>query len=373
MVMIGIGLLLQRKISSADQLKGIKVLILCVALPATIFVALLKVHLKSELLILPLLALLVNGILLASYSVCSKLFPSLNRSRQRTLLMLLPSLAPGLSCFPFISEYLGEGSLAFAALADVGNKFFVLLILYLLAMRWYYQFNKKTAKQNRIKQLVITMVSEPINLVILAALGLLIFGINLYSLPETISGVILRLSGIMAPLILLFIGLAVKINRKDFGLIINLLSWRAGLALMLSATILYLAPQLNSTAALLVIVFPQSACSFWPFAHMSTVNKLEKEGDTSTFDMNFALSVLACSLPFSTMIILSVFSFQSVILDPFYALGIGAVLLTITMIRPVITVLKSTSILRPWSKESNQSENVKKENPVVENALAEVP
>ena len=53
-------------------------------------------------------------------------------------MMLLPSLAPGLSCFPFIIVYLGDEYLALAALADVGNKIFVLILLYMLAMHWYH-------------------------------------------------------------------------------------------------------------------------------------------------------------------------------------------------------------------------------------------
>ncbi|MEM7109590.1 MAG: permease [Bacteroidota bacterium] len=371
LAMIGLGLLLQRKISSADHLKGIKVLILCVALPATIFVALLKVDLKSELLLLPLAALLLNGIVFASYRLCSKGLPALDHSKRRTLLMLVPSLAPGLSCFPFISEYLGEDSLAFAALADVGNKVFVLLILYLLAMRWYYQYNEKTTSKKRIKQLIVTLVSEPINLVILVALSLLLFGIDLYALPETISEIIVRLSGIMAPLILLFIGLAVKINRKDFRLIINLLAWRAGLMLMLSASVMYFAPQLSSATALLIIVFPQSACSFWPYAHMSAVSNLERGKKVRTFDMNFALSLLACSLPFSTLIILSAFSFQSVLLNPLYTLVIGAFLFAAAMARPGITLLKMVGFGKFWTRKKGEVESAKVKDPVAENALAE--
>ena len=82
-------------------------------------------------------------------------------SMQRTLMLLIPSLAPGLSCFPFIIEYLGESTLSWAALADVGNKLFVLVFLYLLAMHWYYQRKKSTdtGKTNqRLKELLIFLL-----------------------------------------------------------------------------------------------------------------------------------------------------------------------------------------------------------------------
>ena len=171
--MIGLGLILQRKISSSDQLKGIKVVILCVALPATIFVALLKVELSGMMVALPLLALLINTILLVAFKFSAGALVKITPGRKRTLMMLLPSLAPGLSCFPFISEYLGDESLALAALADVGNKLFVLILLYLLAMHWYYKYNgaSTTGSKMKLKSMIIAMISEPINLVMMAALS----------------------------------------------------------------------------------------------------------------------------------------------------------------------------------------------------------
>src|SRR5680860_434898 len=136
-LIIGLGLLLQKKIAKQD-LKGVKTIILSVALPAVIFVALLKIKLESSLLIFPLLALAFNLILfLATKYVLAPSLPKSEGAKKRTLMMLLPSLAPGLSCFPFIVVYLGDDSLALAALADVGNKIFVLILLYMLAMHWY--------------------------------------------------------------------------------------------------------------------------------------------------------------------------------------------------------------------------------------------
>ncbi len=328
--MIGLGLLLQRKIGSPEQLKGLKVLILSVALPATIFVALLNVELSQDLLILPLLALAVNGLLLGATHLSRGLFSELGAARQRTMMMLLPSLAPGLSCFPFIAEFLGEDAVALAALADVGNKFFVLILLYFLAIHWYQRVNVATSsgEGNKLKQLLLALVGEPINIVMIVALVMLAFGLNLQSLPGAVGSVVLRLSSIMAPLILLFIGLAVKITRSDFGLIFRLLLWRAGLALMVSAAFLALLPGLSVPMALLAIVFPLSSCSFWPFAHMSAVD-MQEEGAGRTFDVGFGLSTLAVSLPFSTTLILGIFSFQSTVANPIHLLVLGSGMLAI--------------------------------------------
>ena len=351
LLLILLGVFLQRKIGSEQHLKGIKVLILSVALPATIFVALLKIELNSSLLILPLAALTFNLIMLALAHVTVPTFGIKKQSKDfRTLLMLLPSLAPGLSCFPFIMEFLGEEELALAALADVGNKIFVLLILYLLAMYWLHMFTKNTAengKKEKIKSLFIALINEPINLVIIFAFVLLGFGIHLSTLPSFIENTILRLSTVMTPLVLLFIGMAVKIKWKEFHKIFMLLSWRSGITFCFSAALLFVAPELSPGLVLLGVVFPQSSCSFWPFAHMSTVNTLqEKESNPNkTFNTELSLSILAVSLPYSTLMILGIFSFQAIFVNPIYVLTAGIILILISTSYALNRYLKTSKAI----------------------------
>ena len=143
LLIIFLGVLLQRKINDKQSLTGIKTIILSVALPATIFIALLKIELESSLLLLPCLALCFNLYMLLCARYLSTVFiKAEHASIERTKYLLLPSLAPGLSCFPFLTAYLGDEGLSLAALADVGNKFFGLILLYILAMYWYQKRNK---------------------------------------------------------------------------------------------------------------------------------------------------------------------------------------------------------------------------------------
>ncbi|WKX74940.1 hypothetical protein [Zobellia laminariae] len=94
LLIIGLGLLLQKKVAKQD-LKGVKVIILSVALPAVIFVALLKIKLDSSLLIFPLLALAFNLVmLLASKYLLNTTLSKEENSKKRTIMMLMPSLAP---------------------------------------------------------------------------------------------------------------------------------------------------------------------------------------------------------------------------------------------------------------------------------------
>lgn len=347
LLIIGLGLLLQQKIAK-QELKGVKTLILSVALPATIFVALLKIELKSTLLIFPVVALAFNLLMLfASKYFLTVTLPKHEHAKKRTLMMLLPSLAPGLSCFPFIVIYLGDDSLALAALADVGNKIFGLILLYMLAMHWYQLRslkNKKASVGSKMKSLVISLINEPINIVIVLGLFMLGLGLTLTSLPTFIQGTVTSMKTLMTPLVLLFIGMAVRVNSGEFGMILTMLLRRAGLTFCLSALLALLIPSLTPALLLLIVVFPQSCCSFWPFAHMSAIHSMEeKDGRKEpTFDINFGVNILACSLPFSTILIIGIFSFSDFFVDPFTILGIGAGVVVLSFIPYLLRWMQSS-------------------------------
>ena len=326
-LIIGLGVLLQKKVAKQD-LKGVKVLILSVALPATIFVALLKIELNGTLLVFPLAALTFNLLMLLAtkYFLAASLHKE-EKSKKRTLMMLLPSTAPGLSCFPFIVAYLGDDTLALAALADIGNKIFVLILLYMLAMHWYRKnsvVEKQESSSAKLKGLFISLINEPINIVIVVGLVMLGFGLNLSSLPTFFQNTALSIKDLMTPLVLLFIGMAVRINKGEFKLIISMLFRRMGLAFLLSGLFAYAIPALTPAMILLLVVFPQSACSFWPFAHMSAIQSMEDK------DVNFGLNILACSLPFSTLLIIGIFSFSDYFINPITLLALGLIILAIS-------------------------------------------
>ncbi|WP_416441849.1 permease [Leeuwenhoekiella sp. A16] len=310
---IGIGLLLKLKFDGKNEISGIKKIILNLALPATIFIALLGIKIDASLLLLPVMALALNGILFFGFPL---LLPLLgiyrNSPKYRTAKMLIPSLAPGLSCFPFILEYLGDGYLAKAAMADLGNKVFVLMILYLVAMNWHYKLQSQVVRSqaSKLKSLFIAMISEPVNLFIAAALILLGFGLNIDSLPFVISDTLLRLSTLMTPLVLLFIGLAVKIRRKQFTQILSILLLRAGVVVLACTAFVYIFNVSVQNDILLMLAFGLSACSFWPFAHISAVGSQEEDlaDGQKTFDGTFSINILALSFPLSTALILGVLS-----------------------------------------------------------------
>ena len=312
LLFILIGYLIRNKIKSKDQREGVKTLILSLALPATIFIALLQIDFRSGLIVIPLLSLgfnMVMHLLMDKFPWHAPLNIPLNQ--YRTLILLVPSLAPGLSCFPFIAEYSGQDALAMAALADMGNKVFVLIISYTIAMKWYFEVNKQSAPGgSKMKSVLQALINEPINIVMFIAIAMLSFGLTFDFFPEFMRLSIDRISLLMTPLVLLFIGISVKLNWGQAKTISAALFFRSGMAFLMSALLLTFFPIADIPTALFVVVFPQSACSFWPYAHMASVSQLEASAGTTarTFDLDFAMNVLACSMPFSVILIVTIYA-----------------------------------------------------------------
>ena len=315
LIIIVIGILLQKKITR-KELKGVKVLLLSVAAPATIFIGILKIEMSSTVLFFPLLALCFNLLMfLISKYVLSMDIIIQGSAKKRTLMMLLPSLAPPLSCFPLLIIYAGEEILSLAVIAELGNKLFGLVLLFLLSRHWYHKRSSKRSDPSTystLKSLGMSLVKEPINIAIISGLIILSVGLKLTSLPVFFQNTLFSMKGLMAPLALLFIGMALRINAGEFGRILSMLVFRAGIVFCLSGAFVFFVPNLAPAMIILLVVFPQSSCSFWPYAHMSSISSLEeKDGQKDpTFDINFAVNILACSLPFSTFLIIGIFSFS---------------------------------------------------------------
>lgn len=339
---IFIGVLLKVKFKSKEEITGIKKVILNLALPATIFIALLGIKVELHLLILPVLALGLNLLLFFAMPLILPLMGiGKGTSEYRTAKLLVPSLAPGLSSFPFILEFLGDEYLAKAAMSDLGNKVFVLFFLYLVAMNWHYslQTNEKRNGSAKLKPLIKAMISEPVNVFIAAALALLAFGLSMDSLPFFLSETLEKLSLIMTPLVLLFIGLAVKIKRKQFFQIFSLLSTRAGLVLLISGLFVTISGIEAKNEILLTLAFGLSACSFWPYAHIAAVDSMEmdKKAKKKTFSSDFGVAILALSFPLSTMLILATLNSGSFFVNPVNIFLMAMILLAVGFTIPLLS------------------------------------
>jgi predicted permease len=350
LLLILVGYTFRGKLKGKEQRDGIRAIILGLALPATILIALLKIDFSIELIIVPVLALALNIVI---YLLVSKLpmQPIFNipQNQYRALILLIPSMAPGLSCFPFILEYSGEGTVAIAALADLGNKIFVLIIAYLIAMQWYIRENKieTQGKRERIKGLLMSLVNEPVNIVILVSVVMLCLGLGYSSLPAIIRLSVDKISLMMTPMVLLFIGISIKLTLHQVRTIFSFLFFRSAIAFVVSGVLLLILPINDLATALLLVVFPQSACSFWPYAHMASVNELSRaQPGKKVFDLDFAMNVLACSMPFSVVLILGIYAAGDFFAGPSTIFSFAGIFLLFAMVPMLIPVSKGQTLER---------------------------
>lgn len=346
LLLIGLGFALRGKIKNKTEINGVKEIILSVALPSTVFIALMGIKISLSLLIYPLLVLAFNFFIYLTTPYFLPIFGiEKNSSAGRTITMLLPSLAPGLSSFPFINEFLGDESLALAAMGDVGNKFFALNFLYFIAMKMYLQNgqSESSEEKSKVKSLLLSLVKEPINIIMLLAIIFLSVGINMKSLPTVVSELFNRASSLMTPLVLIYIGLAVQFKEGKIKLVSSLLLFRAGITLLFSALIINIFKLTEPSLILLAVVVPLSSCSFWPFAHISAINLKEEDKNLGkerrTFDVNLAVLILAFSLPLSTILVMGILASGQVFAHTSTILALGVVL-TILGLAP--HVLKRT-------------------------------
>ena len=334
-ILIIIGVLFRSKIQNKEQKDTIKTLILTVALPAVIFSALLKIDLTSSLIYPPLLVLSFNLILffLVRWGLPVLMGGKIDKTNARTLMLMLPSLAPYLSCFPFIAEFSNDSIIGLAAISDTGNKIFILLFLYFLAMYWAYGKQVFGKQKRKSKSKLIDVLLQPINLSIIIALTASLLGIKLETIPVYFQESLGHLRNLLTPTILIFIGLAVKVKGKELRLILGLLLWRSAIAFTLSALLISLCNFNSLGVILLVVAFPQSSCSFIPYAQMTILS--DRQERDSIFNLGLALSLLAISLPFSAFTIVSIYTSGDFFTSPLHLIGLaaGAFLVSCVLLR----------------------------------------
>ncbi len=312
--LIGLGIALRRRIKNKSEIQGLKEVILSVALPATVFIALMGIKMSASLLIYPIILVCFNFFIFFTAPYFLVFFGiAKSTPASRTLTMLLPSLAPGLSSFPFISEFLGGEPLALAAMADVGNKFFALNFLYYISLKMHMAIQQEGTIGNKkgMKDFLWSLIKEPINVVMLMAIVFLSMGFHMSTLPVIVQEIFSRASTLMGPLVLIYIGMAVELKEgKEIKMILSILFFRAGISLFFSLLIILVWGINDPNMILLSVVVPLSACSFWPFAHISAIYHKEESSEIpdyrKTFDANLALLTLAISLPLSTILVIGI-------------------------------------------------------------------
>lgn len=313
------GYLLKPKFKDPASVGAVRNFILNAALPATIFLSTIEIDTKLDLVVLPSFALAINlAFMVMGCVVAWLLMRDAEKAKTRAMILLFPSLAPGLTVYPFIEQFLGRQGLAWAALADMGNKLFVLIGLYALAIYWYQQSaakNPQASVKFQWKSIAIFLLTEPVNIAII--LGFLIAFWNASGfLPLAVTDAIQKLALCATPLILFYVGISFNPKAFQFGTLLMVLLARTGVGFLISAATIALLKPTSVEALTLFVALPQASCSLWPLLHATKINTQRSLAGAGTasdtppifFDTDFATSLLAMSFPFSILILLIIFS-----------------------------------------------------------------
>ena len=185
------------------------------------------------------------------------------------------------------------------------------------------------------------------------------------SLPFIVSESLSRLSLLMTPLVLLFIGLSVKIKKRQFAQIISVLLLRAGIVVLLGIGLISIANITIAQDRLLLLAFGLSACSFWPFAHIAAVDAQEKRvlNFRKTFNQNFAINILAISFPLSVVLILGILSAGTLFANIDTMLLLATALITGGLVYPGFMLLvkkKSLAQTKTLDQDVEEPYNLKR-------------
>lgn len=337
-LLIVTGYLLKQKFQDPISTGAIRNFILNVALPATIFLSTIEIDTQLDLILLPSFALAVNLFLMAiGFLITHLLMQNETQEKKRALILLFPSLAPGLTVYPFIEQFLGRQGLAWVALADMGNKTFVLVGLYALAIYWFYQLSnqksgsKVNAQWGNIGKFLLT---EPVNIAIVLGFILATFKINSASLPLALTDTIQKLAVCATPLILFYVGITLNFKSFQFGKLLTILLAKAGCGFLFSGVAIVLLRPTSPEAISLFVSLPQASFSLWPLLHATRINNQKpsissEQGSSKAlfFDTEFATAMLATSFPFSILILLLIFSSGRYFYTPHHLLATGSFLL----------------------------------------------
>ena len=360
-LLIAVGYALKRKFADASSVSTLRTLILTVALPATIFLSTIDIDTQLNLVLLPSFALGVNlSLMLVGVAVAKLLWRSHQTPKARALMLLFPSLAPGLTVYPFIEQFLGRSGLAWVALADMGNKLFVLVGLYALAMYWCQRElgelqSSESALQPRrrrkfglaeLKTIARFLVTEPVNGAIVVGLLLAGLGIGTKELPLAVVDCIQKLALCSTPLILVYVGVSLNLKKLQFGTLLLVLGVRAGVGFLISAAAIVLLKPQSVEAIALFVSLPQASCSLWPLLHATAINQRQSSG-APFFDVDFATALLALSFPFSILVLLVVFGSGDFFYSPIHSSLTGSALLGLCGLLWAVQQMLSKSLLLP--------------------------
>ena len=203
-----------------------------------------------------------------------------------------------------------------------------------------------------------SIFTEPINLVLIFSTIILSLGFTIEEIPKIFVDLLTRMKDTLTPLVLIFIGLSIIFSKEAFKDIIPVLFIRAGVCLFFTISAVNIFGINNSNETIFYLALSLSSVSFWPFAHMTLINEVEKKEKikNKTFDIGYGLNFLAYSLPFSTILILllvsqrnTIVNLSSVLFLSIAMILIGLMILLINTGNKFFKKTRSSNVQKKWS------------------------
>jgi len=327
---------------------GVQTLMLQTLVPALVFKSLASVTMSTKVLAYPAFgAGLVLFQFAMSWAMATAVYGRSSKLSvmRRSTAQVLWSMAPALSSFAFIKEFVGSAAVGTAALIDLPNKFFVLIVFPVLLKLWApaggSSADEKTSSNlgGKLKK----ALTEPFNVGILGGLAMAATGTKLARLGP-VGTAVTMMADAVTPVLFLLLGLKLNIKGSTPALCATLLFLRHGaIALAMSALFTIAGPAIAPGTALALTVMSQSAVSV---VGVGQLNKAVAAG-VPGYTNEVGFDLLGYSFPFTTLL-----TATACVLGPAYIKNLHWVGMALLTLGGAIGVKSSSEFRDPktWSE-----------------------
>jgi len=212
LLLIGVGFLV-RQAGLVDEKGALTLTRLAyhVTIPSAIAVSIARVDLVPELFLLPLIAAVLPAILAGVMYLTTRRLA--DQPQQRGVL-LVAMVNLGVFAFPFMELFFGADGLARIALYDLGNAFYAGLLATYFATHFGHGSTRPSLRR---------VLSSPLLLAALCGVVLSLFD---FPLTGVLGSLLDRLAGANTPLAMMAVGMFLRPNRAQGGLVLQFIGIR---------------------------------------------------------------------------------------------------------------------------------------------------
>jgi len=326
-----IGLWLKHKFKEELSFKSIKIVMMQVFLPAVIFYLILtnKEGISENGLWMIVVATLALNFLTFGFAkfILPKLLPGLGKKIINTNAVMLSAYAPCITVVPIAAAISTNVNATYAALFDIGDKFFIFVILFAYISLQVQE--KSSGLLHSASFFLKKIVLQPINLALFLSLILSSQNVVFDDLPSVVQQVIVDIKAPLLILIPIFIAGVVSFENVSKTLL-SVLMYKYGFGFVVSAIFLLLFPGVISAGlGLLVVAAPLASSSMWAKQNLM---EFDNEKVSEKFDLDFADDLFTNSFGISLILNFLIFSIGESVVNSNFLLIMGFSLMIIASI-----------------------------------------